>query len=382
MPCNLVGTSTGAVAIQQVEEIFDVMLARSSDLYNDVQSLRVNMQSLNFPGLSLSYPYDYSGQLETWQAPPRPQIDAELLEYNTPQRPNVDNLTPPSLGEEEPTTALPRPFEVFSLVGLIQQIHSLMDGNLGLPIEWETGVRQRASDTLWREFSAQSDAIRLETSRAGWSMPIGVELGRIDRAREAFAQTTGNVQRDIALQLYQEQLANMRLGTELGTRFLGVWLQCWQIEAAWVGDKNNRIGREFESALASIGVQTQVYQTDVQAESSRIAAVSQAFGAEAQVYSAEAGISDSISRRDAAAFGAESSRRTDGANLAIQNHQALIQARARDIQEQATNYQALASSLTGTLVSLHQALNASARVGSTMQNSNSSSCSESFSSTV
>lgn len=368
-------TSGISMAAQTAESMLTMIAGTAQTTLAQAMQASIDLGKIDFDKLNLGIPFDPTGQLADWVKPDRPELNYSLLnlaaDLQAPSDVTLDDLKEMNLGDgPEFSSSIP--------AKLIDLLINMMSGLTGLNPGWEEAMWNRGRDRLYREQWAKEQQITGEFSRRGWSLPTGVEIGRMDAARFELQQALSGLNRDILIKAWEEALASIRLAAQLALQYLQAWADVFKSLIQAQSDESNRILQKNDLRIRKLQALLSVFGAKVDLEKARLGSVAQAFQTEATLYQADVSVADALSRRDASAFQAETQRRVAEAEKQIENNRVAADVHNKEIQEVVNNQRTRADVLRQVVAALYQALNVGAQMSSTSSSSDTISCSTSY----
>lgn len=369
-------STTGvAMAASTAESMLNLIAGTAQSTLAQAMQASVDLGNIRFDDVDFRVDFDPTGQLAAWVKPDRPELDYSLLDVAASLDPpgdiELDDLRRLNIGDGPD-------FSDTVPAKLIDLLIDMMSGLSGLPPEWEEAMWNRGRDRLYREQSAKERQVAGEFSRRGWTMPVGVEVGRLDDVRFETWQALSGLNRDILIKAWEEALASLRAAAQLALQYLQAWVDAFRALIQAESEESNRILQQNDLRIKKLQARIAVFEARANMEKTRLGSVAQAFQTEATIYGADLGVADALSRRDAAAFQAETQRRTANADKQIENNRIEAATRDKDIQETINNQRTRADVLRQVCAALWQSLNVGASMSASSSRSEGTSCSTQY----
>lgn len=369
-------STTGvAMAASTAESMLNLIAGTAQSTLAQAMQASIDLGNIRFNDVDFRVDFDPTGQLAAWVKPDRPELDYSLLDVAASLDPpgdiELDDLRRLNIGDGPD-------FSDTVPAKLIDLLIDMMSGLSGLPPEWEEAMWNRGRDRLYREQSAKERQVAGEFSRRGWTMPVGVEVGRLDDVRFETWQALSGLNRDILIKAWEEALASLRAAAQLALQYLQAWVDAFRALIQAESEESNRILQQNDLRIKKLQARIAVFEAKVNMEKTRLDSVAQSFQTEATIYGTDLGVADALSRRDAAAFQAETQRRTANADKQIENNRIEAATRDKDIQETINNQRTRAEVLRQVCAALWQSLNVGASMSASSSRSEETSCSTQY----
>lgn len=369
-------TSGIALAASTAEGMLTMIADKAQATLGQAMQASIDLGKIGFKPVDFNLAIDTTGQLASWVKPDRPEMKYSLLEIDAALLPpggvDLDDLKALEIGDgPEFSATVP--------ARLVDLLTDMMRGLGGLPPEWEEAMWNRGRDRLYREQWAKERQIAGEFSRRGWSVPVGVEIGRLALSRFELQQALSGLNRDILIKAWEEALASLREAAQLALQYLQAWTDMFKALIQAQSEDSGRIIQQNDLRIKKLQALLSVFGSKLDLEKARLASVAQAFQTEAAVYQADVSVADALARRDAAAFQSETQRVLGNADKQIENNRIEADTHNRDIQEAVNNQRTRADLLRQVCAALWQALNVGASMSSSSSSSDGISCSTNYS---
>ena len=376
------GTTTGiSLAAQQVNSKLDGIFGLAqSTLAQALETIKM-ADDRTFPNGNLLVSVDPSGQLELWNRPPQPDLSDYDLDFHPPDGVN-DNILLYGAGDISVVDWIPNQYKD-CIDMLVDKLCDILQFEFtGLPPEYEALLWERARDRVEKQTLSQEVQIRIDFSARNWVPGTGIELARVDAIRQQGLSELAGISRDIAVEVFKEALTTTRLAMQLMAQFYTSWIEAFKALAEYTTDRGRIRLQEDETRIKRVEALMRKYDIESGNERARIQAQVAALSAEVDLFRALMQEGEFISQRDGRKFDLETRRR----EMQVQRELQGLDATAREIRASLDAELAYDQNINDLLrqvcAALWQAVNVAASMSSSSSFSDSTSCSESFSTQI
>ena len=151
----------------------------------------------------------------------------------------------------------------------LNRLGTMLDGGSGLPAVIEQALFDKGISR--EEISSQQAVVQSydEWASRGFSLPGAALLARVSEARQANRDNRGQVNRDITIRFYEQEIENLRFSVQQGIALQGqVFDQYIQMHTSGreIADRSFDVARSiFDARLDMFRINLEIYQADIQA---------------------------------------------------------------------------------------------------------------------